>query len=312
MKIKFTANKTTNYYYWLQALSGWDNPNNDIEVSDDVLLRAIVSLRESLERAPNPRSVLSELYTSRITTSEALEIQQLVQPAEEYFDRIWALNKDILFTKQHDLQHVDFNAYDRTIQSIVQFLDAQFDTTKTYTTQLLINDKNSHAVGHALRNTNYTLVMPDVSNKETAQSNTLMTVMHEYIHHVEFSSKITRPILKNAYEKYIGNNIDSPAGHDWQSMFVEALVFSLASKRIGGLLRPLIYDKPSPSVEEMKPGFMRRVSRNDLTTYDVINWVALHIVVDIEEYLSKGKTFDQGIADKIGKTYKEFYLTLSR
>ncbi|HRQ97905.1 MAG TPA: hypothetical protein PK265_01080, partial [Candidatus Saccharibacteria bacterium] len=129
---------------------------------------------------------------------------------------------------------------------------------------------------------------------------------------IEFKSRITGALFKESYEKYIKpHDISAPDGYLWKMMYVEVLVYCFSSKTTGGYLRPIIYQKPRPTVEEMKGGFWKLVKGNKHSTNDIINWVSLNILPDIESYIAEGRKIDHQIVDKISKVFLDFYLTPS-
>ena len=91
--------------------------------------------------------------------------------------------------------------------------------------------------------------------------------------------------------------------------YVEVLVYCFDSTITGVYLRQEIYQKPRPTVNEMKDGFYRLVKQNRHNTNHIINWAAINILSDVEEYIENGKKIDQNITDKISKVFLEFYLT---
>ena len=74
-------------------------------------------------------------------------------------------------------------------------------------------------------------------------------------------------------------------------------------------MRPELFNKNRPTAKEMEGGFWKLVENQSQTTEQVINWVALSILPDVEAYIKHGKKIDQHIVDKISHLFVEFYLT---
>lgn len=320
MNLDITIDKSTGFYYWIQSISKWDSSEVNADVGNyyqDVYTSlsneqrfVLNKIKDILQNSEEPRWILAELYTGSFKSNESMEIVVKSKQLKKVFEEVWQKSLPHLETSLVTLQGEDFTRFDEPMKKIIDFLDADFNPQDLYTLYLLQNPLLGDAVGHAINNTQFILVRPSGDEHQSKINNTISTIAHEYIHAIEFKSKTSRELFKRSYDKYINiENIPDPDRYSWKMMYVEVLAYCFASKTIGGYLRPEIYQKPRPIVDEMQDGFWRLVKDGRHNTNHVINWAALNILPDVEEYIRNGRKIDQKITDKISKIFLEFYLT---
>lgn len=316
MNLDVTINKTTCFYYWVQVISNWDSPSIDREtyqyytnnLSEDYQ-PTLEKIRTILQAAEEPRWALAELYSENASLREAKEIEALAKPLEVAFEPVWEESLPHLKKWETSLSSTDFTQFIKPMQEIRNFLDSRLNLQNTQVLYLVQNPPGHRATGLAISETNFILIRPPTTGKQIESKNIQSVIAHEYIHAIERES-ITRELFKKSFDKYIRtSNIPSPGGYTWKMMFVETIVYCFASTVIRGYLSQNTYSKPRPTITEMEDGFQRLLQRGDPTTVDVINWVALNILSEVEEYIEEGKKIDQRIADKIGEQFLKFYLT---
>lgn len=268
---------------------------------------ALDQIRRILQGAANPRWLLAELYSGDVRSQEAREIVKQARPLRGEFDPIWKMGLRRLEETASNLFTTDFTQFTQPMQRIVHFLDADFDVRARRIVYLLPNPLQHKAVGHTINETQFMLVRPSGDASLTALQDTVATIAHEYGHMIEHSSRISREILKESYKKYIGDkNITSPNGYTWRDVYVETLIYSLASKTIGGFLSPEIYQKPATDISLVRNNFQKLVAQNKYTTYQLMNWVALNILPDVEEYIKWNKLFDERIVDRMSGIFLKY------
>lgn len=320
MNLEIVIDKNTCFYYWIQVISGWDahaidsKTYNYFESAISELTEpeesSLSEIKRILEKSEEARWILADLYNADLSRKESKKIVQLSEQFKDRFEAIWQDNSSNLESWLALIVLEDFRRFNEPMKKIVDFLDADFDLYSKYEVYLLQNSELGGAGGHTINNTQFLLLRPP-GYKQTHKTNNLVAVIaHEYIHAIEFKSKISRGLFKKSYDTHIdASNIKAPEGYTWKMMYVEVLVYCFASTITGGYLRQEIYQKPRPTVNEMKDGFYRLVKQNRHNTNHIINWAAINILSDVEEYIENGKKIDQNITDKISKVFLEFYLT---
>lgn len=319
MNLEIIIDKNTCFYYWVQLISNWDPYPIDPKSYNYYLYKiklskvqniAINKIKDILQNDEKSRLTLAQLYLNKIENDEAKEIAKQSEILKEVFESVWQESLPNLEKWRESLKSVDFNRFYESMGKIINFLDSDFDLKELYTLYLIQNAPLAGVIGHAINGTNFILVRPPSNQQVGLNNNIISIITHEYIHLIEHKSKISRTILKNSYDKYITtNNISSPKGYTWRSMYVESLVYCFADNVIGGYLRPETYNKPRPTINEMKDSIWKVLDKNKHNTRYVISWAALNILPDVEEYIEKGLKIDQKIADKLSKIFLEFYFT---
>lgn len=320
MNLDIIIDKNTCFYYWVQVISNWDPYpidskayryyQNGRKLLSNEQKSALNSIKDILQGSEESRWILAELYSGDIKRSESKEIAVQSEQLKEVFEAIWRESLPHLEVWLNSLKSTDLTRFNDPMGKIVDFLDSDFNLQDLYTLYLLQNQPFSGVVGHAINNTRFILICHSGSERPDIINNTISTIAHEYIHAIEFKSKISRTIIKNSYDKYIGKkNIPSPDGYSWKMMYVETLVNCFANKTTGGYLRPETYQKPRPTIDEMEDGFRRIVKEKRYNTNHIISWAALNILPDVEKHIEKGLKIDRQIADKLSKIFLKFYLT---
>lgn len=318
MNLDIQVNKNACFYYWILILSGWDADYIDNHTyrhyaTDRVLsehLAELADIKGILQRSENPRGVLAELYSSKISSDEAKTIAKISKALETTFEDVWKECSPHLRKWQDTLRLTDFSNINVRMQEIANFLNSDSKLNSPYVLYLIQNTPGYTPGGLTINNTDFMLVMPADIKQKNSINNLISVITHEYIHYIERGSRNSRELFKKSYDKHIKtNNLPAPNRFKWKMMYVEVIVYCFSSKRIGGYLRPEIYHAPRPTVSIMKNSFDERFKAGNFQTEEVINWAALNILPDVEEYIKCGRTIDQHIADKIGKILSEFYLT---
>lgn len=314
MNLDITISKTACFYYWVQVIANWDSFSIDQETyryyTDNLpegYLLTLEKIKKILQAAEEPRWVLAGLYSENADLREAKEIEALARPLEAAFEPIWEENLSHLREWEANLLSTDFTQFIKPMRETRDFLGSSFNLQSTQTLYLVQNPPGHKATGLAINETTFILIRPPRTGRPIESKNILSVIAHEYIHAIERES-ITRELFKKSFNKYIkANNIPSPDGYTWKMMFVETIVYCFASTVIRGYLSPEIYKRPRPTTSEMEEGFYRLTGANNHTALDVINWAALNILPEIEEYINHGKRIDPYITDMVAKVFLEFY-----
>lgn len=317
MKLGILVDKTACFYYWIQVVSNWDPHAVDNETYNYYMRTlsadykpALNEIKTIIQSAKEPRWILAELYTGNPKLNEAKKVVDISKSLAVVFEPIWEENLSHLEKWRANLQSMDFTKFANPLQKIIDFLDSDFGLQSTHTLYLVQNPPGHRAVGLTINETNFILVRPSSTGKPIELNNTISVIAHEYIHAIEQKSKNSRELFKESYSEYIkANNIPPPVGYTWKMMYVEALTYCFASTVTRGYLSPEIYDKSRPTISEMEDGFWRLFKSNKHSTQDNINWVALNILPQVEEYIKHGKKIDRHISDRMGKIFLELYLT---
>lgn len=318
MKLDFKVDKKACFYYWLQAVSGWDIHSSETESYQyyQNLLNstpneeqgAISQIKDLLLSSTNPRQVLAELYASRPELNEAMKIAQLAKPLEPLFEPVWQEAQLGLQTWRKRLKSMDFDDFTPPLQRIAHFLDSAFEPEERVAVYLIQSPTSAGASGHHISGTGFILLHPPGEGRAGQEAAIISTILHEYVHLVEFRSKTTVGLFRQSYESHIRpRKINPPPGCTWKYMYREAIAYCFANSITGGYFRPETFQKPRPTVDEMQAGFWRLVKRGGHNTNHVISWVALNVLAEVEDYIDQGKAIDQKIADRIGELYAGFY-----
>lgn len=320
MNLEFSVDKNTRFYYWLQTISNWNPYLSGIKISvqhqnipDQMSNKqrgALNRIADILKAANEPIGILSELYSNNINSVEAKEISAQSEQLAILFDPIWESSQQYLKEWLELLSSTDFTHLNESLKKISNFFESRINLNELFTVYLIHNKSDTQAAGHYISETNFILLRPPIGKSKSEFNSVIYTLLHEYIHAIEFKSTISRNMFKNSYEKYINaNDIPAPEGYTWKSMYTEAIAHCFSSKTIGGYLGPEITNEPNSSFDDLKKRFSKVMSKEKYNTIDVINWAALNILSDVTKCIENKLPINQQIADKIGRIFMEFYLT---
>ncbi len=320
MNIDIRINQDTCFYYWVQTISGWSIYSGEAGAYEyyqamlgnisETESTSIRKVRSVLNKSTDPRKTLAELYSGDIISDESKSIVKLAKNLQKTFIPVWEESKPTLDIWRKKLEKINFSVFKYQMDQIVRFLDADFNTDEPLVLYLIQNPPFGAAIGHTISNSSFILIHPAGSDRINQESTTKNTIIHEYIHAIEFRSNITRNLFKESYKKLIEpHSITAPTGYDWKMIYIETIAYCFANNITGGYFRPETYNAPRPNIEEMKDSFYKMVARKQYNTNHIISWVALNILSDVELYINQQKSIDQHLTDKISKLFLEFYLT---
>jgi len=323
MNLKYIVSKDACFYYWLQAVSNWDahaSCEPAYKYYQDKLgelttkqTDALSQIAKILLASVRPRKLLAELYSSHPSSEDAHFIVTLSESFKQIFhNTVWHDSEAILEQWKSDLENYKNEALLDRIQQIKHFLKSDFDIDSTIKVYLLQNPSFMGSAGHAIKDTDFILLHPNCSNNPEKLPNTINSLVHEYIHHIENASAISRDLFKESYLKTIGKaDLPGPKGYVWKMVYVETLIYAFTNNFYYGILRPDIYNKTALLPEDVKDSFDQIVSDNKYDTNNVIAWVALNVQQDVKKYLDDAKTLDSDLVDKISDLLLDIYLTNS-
>lgn len=321
MNIDIKINKEAAFYYWIQAVAQWDVPPAEKKSYDfyaDAFNRTatekekivVASIKEILINSNDPRMILAELYTNKPKKKDAFEIQDKATTLLHHFEPIWSESLPVLRFWSNEIKKNNLNLLRKDLNEVSNFLSSTFELNERLALYLLPNIPNGDSLGHMINGTSFLLLHPAWHEKSTAGATTFNTILHEYIHAIEFASKIDSILFKKSYETIIApEQLSSPPGYTWNMIFRETIVYVFANNITGGYFKPKIFQTPKPTIEEMKDGFEKIVKEHRHTTSHVIAWVALNIQNDVMQYINEKKVIDNVISNKISKLFRDFYLT---
>lgn len=264
---------------------------------------ALDNIRRLLQDAENSRWLLAELYSGDVKTKKARAITAQAQQLKSSFEPIWRKSAQHLEESARQLNEIDFRQFAEPMKKIAHFLDADFNRQSKCTVYLLPNPMRSWAAGHVMNKTQFMFVRPSGNGSPTEINDTVSTIAHEYVHIIQFASSTSRDVLKSSYEQYLGSRKSAPSGFTWKDMYIEALIYCFASKRIRGYLSEEIYKKPRVRLDEVRDRFQELVKQDEHTVYHIMNWAALNALPDVELYLERGQKIDARIADKLSEVF---------
>lgn len=319
MDLVITTNKQLCFYYWVQAVCAWDDSSvcsqdyewyrEQLPALSDAQKSSLNKIKGTLLNSTSPRAVLAELYLNTPSSNEVKEIEFLSLEFKDIFDRtVWEDNEKYLKRVSDQLKSIDFTSLHEDIGKIKHFLDSTIDQDGTFSLYLVQNPPHSKSKGHSISGSDILLLHPPGADKNTPLSLVINLITHEYIHAIEFKSKIYRNLAKNSFLKYIEPKGLKPLpGYTWNMVFAETIVYCFANNIVGGYLNPRTLDKPMPTLSEHKDKFWKMVESGKYSSEQILSWFALNILEDIEDYISSEKTIDQKITDKIAVSIVEFY-----
>jgi hypothetical protein len=224
----------TCFYYWIQVISGWDISSMEsraynyyrsvFDTASDSEKSAAKKIHDILSESADPRGVLAQLYTGDFKNKEALLITELSKPLRDDFDPVWKEGKPELGVWRKKLEGFDFSDFKVKMDTIVVFFDADFTIDRPVTIYLIQNPPFGAAVGHTISKSDFILVHPAGSERTNRESTTSNTIVHEYIHAVEFKSRVTRGLFKESYDEIIKpRDLPNPPGYSWKMVYVETM-----------------------------------------------------------------------------------------
>lgn len=316
MSITISTNKNTAFFYWLQAVSGWDEtaaaddetlayyrsfiPNND----DDVAKRTLQNVKNLLRSCTDPRKLLSEVYAGNFSGSAAQKLKKISFNLRPYFDKMWFEQIDTIEQWSELLERYDFTRFDESFAKITAFLESSFNPESKQIIYLLPNALDKNTIGHRISSGDFILLRPPIEYNPDRLNSVICVIIHEILHAVEFGSKTTRKLMKQAYDAQLKpRNIPAPAGYTWKVMFFEAIVYCFANNITGGYLRPQIFGKPKPTTDEFEQKAHRFFEQNGLKTGHVLAWVGLCVLPLVDELMSEGKPVNQEVFDVVAREF---------
>lgn len=320
MRLVSYLDKTTAFFYWLQLVSSWDNT----AATDDVTYNyyrlflpkhpatePILQEINTILRAHNdPRGLLRDLYAKEFSSSEAQKIVTISATLIPSFGLLWSQQLPSLRKWHSLLQKQDFAALDITCTNIKAFLKSSFDCEQERAIYLLPNASTKNTIGHSISPGNFVLLRPPLQYDNSKFANVLCVVIHEILHSIEFHSTATRRLMKHTYETHIEPyDIPAPKGYTWKTMFIEAITYSFANNITGGYLRPEIFGKSRPTVDEFRERFTKFFARNGIRTSYALAWAGLCATPLIDNTIQNNSCVDQDVFDAIAKEFRNLYLT---
>lgn len=321
MNITISISKTTAFFYWLQIVSGWDETAAvDIETleyyrsfipqGDSISKDTLRKVKGLLCGCSNSRKLLGDIYVGDMSSSEAQELQSYSSCLQSYFDILWTEQSSTLEKWSMLLKGYDFTRFDESFAKITQFLKSSFSPESEQTVYLLPSAPGKNTIGYRVSDGDFILVRPPIHYDPNQLNNIVGVIVHEVIHAIEFNSVITRELMRQAYDIYIQPyNIPAPTGYTWKIMFLEMIVYCFANNITGGYLRPYIFGKAKPTMDEFEQSANRFFERNGLKVGYVLAWVGLRILPLVDELISRGESVDQEVFDMAGIEFHKKYLT---
>ena len=314
MNLDIRIDEDACFYFWVQVVADWDHQylsdftRNYYAKDMPKKYRPLLDqLAHTIQESNKSRWILSDLYTGNLELDEAKEIAQLAEPLRDQFKPFWDEALPHLEKTQSLLTGDILRKFNAPINQIIDFLDSDYDNGSTHTLYLVQNIPGFRSWGFTIQRNDLRIVMPSRSEKHDQLTNTLSTLAHEYIHGIENESTISRKLFKQSFDRYI---VPSQVGDtdtvNWKMMYIEAITYCFSSPFIRGYLSPETFGEPRPTLRDTPKYFNGKTGREGTST-NAQNWVALHMLPDVEDYISHGKKLDQPLADKMGRLFVEFY-----
>ena len=92
-------------------------------------------------------------------------------------------------------------------------------------------------------------------------------------------------------------------------MFLEVIAYCFANNITGGYLRPQIFGKPKPTIDEFKKKADYFFEKNGPKTGYVLAWAGLCILPKIDELMNQNNTINQEVFDVAAQEFCNRYLT---
>ena len=316
MMFNCKINKDTCFYYWIQVMSRWDphlaetdanmyyRNNFRLTTTQEDILYEIKSI---ISNHPKPFLLLAELYSGSLVSGDSVKIRDLSEVFRGDFDSIWHIGESKLVDWTKKLTDIRLESFYVDFVKISHFLGAKLPSSPM-TAYILLNPKDMQPTGHAISGTNFILLRPSGQTGNPALRATIATLVHEYIHMIEYNSKITRELFKSSYDEIVRTSgAECPAGYLWPALYAETIVRIFANRVTGGYLREKVYDKPRPTVTDMKTGFDKMYNTGSITTEQILSWIALNVLDDTIAYMKLNKQLDRKIVDDISRLFVKYY-----
>ncbi len=319
MKLDIIIDENTCFYYWVQSLTGWSiHPpeKQSYELYQTALAQAkpeqkhaIQYISKVLRESKDPRNVLAELYTGDMTSRESLEISNASNCLRELFEPVFNRAAPQLQSWKNRLHEASSAISTQELEAIGSFLSTSINMNTPQKVFLIQNPDFASSMGHVIRGTSFMLIHPAGEDVGNRVNKTLSTLLHEYVHLLEFHSKTTEELFKSAYKEFIQpRDLKTPPGFTWRLLYSEVIAYCFANNITGGYFRPLTYGKDRPSTSEMRKGFLKLIEDGKHTTNDVIAWIGLSIMPEVEEYLGQGRAIDSRLANRIAELFLELFV----
>lgn len=319
MNITISTNKTTAFFYWLQTVSGWD----ETAATDDKTLayyrsfipngnsaakNILQNVENLLRGCSDPRKLLSEVYAGNFSSGAAQKLKKISSNLQPYFDRLWLEQVGTLRQWCKLLERYNFARFDERFAKITTFLESSFDLQARQTIYLLPNAPGKNIIGHRISSGDFILLRPPIDYDPDRLNSVICVIIHEILHAVEFGSKTTRRLMKQAYDTYLKpHDIPAPAGYTWKAMFFEAIVYCFANNITGGYLRPQIFGKPKPTMDEFEQKANRFFEQSGLKTGHVLAWVGLRILLLVDKLMNEGEVVNQEVFYMAAREFCKFW-----
>lgn len=314
MQLKVLVDINASFYFWVQAVSGWDKIHIDKTVynyfTENIppeLTQTRKLIGEQLLTLDNPREILGDLYSGTISLQSAKNIATSAEIMRPYFESSILPEALPYLKKCRDNLETSINArLSQPLQEIAKFLGSSTDQNRIQPIHLGINKPNGSAWGLSINGYDFIMVFPSTKDKG-ALNNTLCIVAHEYIHILERKSRKSRELQEFFISRMNSSKALPPQTYTWGSLYREIIALSFSNPTTGGYLRPELYDKPRPSLDEMEEGFWKIVKERRYTTGHVLSWVALHVLPDIDRYIAGDMQLNEDIITTMCDTLIDFY-----
>lgn len=321
VNINFMLNQKTNFYYWLQIVAAWNDfdkqtgifyfYNSSIKNISIFEKNILEKIRQILQKNPNPRKILAELYSGKIKSKSAQKIAEIAEPLEKVFAKFWQNHSPNLenFTQRIPIKNLE--KLTPLCEKVIKFYRSDFKISQKVNVFLVINDKNLASQGLRISDTNFILIAPKISQNLSAQRDFVEKLFHEIFHWIEQKSPITRKIIFNSYQKILEPaQLPARPNYNWRQMYTEAMTYALANAPSSKIISEFIGEKTTKNTSELKRIFLNFVNKMPegakIADFYLAEFVGILIEEKFCEYLFSGKEFNEKLADEISQLYKKF------
>lgn len=309
---EFKINKEANFTYWLQGLIKWSSSFQ--KSANEFYLKKIGILNVDQSNALDKLAVflgsegrgyfwLYDMYAGKTPKDEnsLKEWNRISSPFRESFEPIWIEQKSGLEFWKNILIAESFSLSEK-ITKAQRFFRTSSDSFK-FEVQLLIHWDKARASGHAQRNFPEILLLV-VSSVDTNQKGRVLgTLLHESLHHLEYSSNKTEDYILESYRKLIKPTKFEIEGQKWKSLFIETIITSMAGARYNNYFGKSFLEDEKDLENDILELEEFDFRKHKVNPGFLIRKASSLVAPLTKEYLDSNKPLDQFYIDYIAKIW---------
>ncbi len=307
IQYNFLIDKNTYFAYWVQTLIKWTwlfEKKNSVFYNSlngeytEQEKESLDQLKEILQKKENAFLWLWKRYAGEaIEQKEEEQLWESIQNVfSKKFERVWKEELPLIERWQGILADYPQQKMNELYIQVAHFLNYRQITKDNIIDVKLCPNTNPLPGGHAKKEFPHVLLL-DISRVDPCYfQNAIMVLAHETIHLFEYEAQTPKELLKQSFHTIIvPRNIRvKGGGPHWHHLFMEAMITSIASKRMQGYGAHFLFGSNEHPIKENVDVVLNRENYNFQ-----IRIVAEAMMEMTQEYLEQGKIIDSDYCDAI-------------